>query len=330
MGKRKTRPSGHRRPAVNLSEQVELIGPELAQKYLDKCVRNRRVRKKLVERFAAAMKANHWKLTGESIKFNTKGELIDGQHRLRAIVESGKSIEIVVHRNVPDEAFMELDTGGMRSPGDLLKVAGYDYTHGVASAIRNVLSIYEIEAETVTPSSLAKKRVEPETLLEWAQTHGEALTDAVRLTMTREMKAICGPPALFAALYFIFSQANHKAAEEFFTILVEGLGFEHGRQDPVYQLRKNLLLIKDQKHKRRPNFYKAAITIKAWNAYQDRETIATLRYAESEGWPEINRRRSRLAERQAKKRRRRRSREAGRQQAAKKTRKKTKRTRKAA
>ena len=320
MGKKKTMKAASAR--TGFSERIEFIGPKLAEQYMAKCVKNRRIRKKLVDRFVLAMKSGHWKLTGESIKFNTKGELIDGQHRLKAVMESGETIEVVVHRNVPDEAFMELDTGGTRSPGDLLKVAGYDYTNGVASAIRNVLSIYEIEAGTTKPSSLAKKRVEPETLLEWAEGYGDTLTEAVRYTMSREMRAICGPPALFAALYFIFSQANRKGAEEFFEMLVEGLGFEHARQDPVYQLRKNLLLIKDQKHRRRPNFYKAALTIKAWNAFQDRDTITTLRYAESEAWPQINRRRSRLPEGQAKKRRRRRAREAARDEKAKKVKKK--------
>ena len=318
MGKQATSKRRKRRrrkhtPTEGFSSDAEFIDPEKAQEYLDQGVKNRRVRKKLVERFAAAMSAGHWKLTGESIKFNTKGEMVDGQHRLRAIIESGKTIEIVVDRNVPDEAFMELDTGGTRTPGDLLQVAGYDYTNGVASAIRNIISIYEIEAGSIGPVSLAKRRIPSETLLEWAEEYGEALTESVKLTMSREMRSVCGPPAMFGALRFIFTQANRKGAEEFFTMLIDGLGFEHARQDPVYQLRRHLLMMRDSKLKKRPNFYKAAITIKAWNAFQDRETITTLRYSEAEAWPEINRRRGRLAEGQAKKRRKRRAREAARE-----------------
>jgi len=297
--------------ATTFSSRVETIDPEKARRYLDMMGPNRKKRVRLRDRFTESMKAGHWKLTGESIKFNTKGELIDGQHRLEAVIESGKTIEILVCRNVPDEAFMELDTGGNRTPGDLLTVAGYDYTTNVASVIRYLTSIYEIEAGQIAPASLARKRVEPETLLEYAEEYSETLVEAVKKTMTRQARTVCSPPALFAALYYIFAEHNKKAADEFFDSLIDGIGFEKGRQDPIYQLHRLLLQFKQEKHRRRPNFYKAAIVIKAWNAYQDRDVVGSLRFSENESWPQINRRRSRLSEPQAEKRDEKRARAAG-------------------
>jgi len=284
----------------SFSAVVEEIGPLKARKYLALMGRNRRQRGRLKQRFMEAMAKGQWKLTGESIKFNTKGELIDGQHRLEAVIETGKSIQILVCRNVPDEAFMELDTGGTRTPSDLLTVAGYDYTSGVASAIRNLTSIYEIEGGDMAGSSLGRKRVDPETLLEYAKEHGEQLVEAVKKTMSKESKVVCGPPSLFAALYFIFSEHNKKGADAFFDSLIDGVGLE--RHGPVYELRKLLLQFRQDKHNKRPNFYKAAITIKAWNAFQNRASVHALRYSENETWPEINRRKSRLPEEIAKKR----------------------------
>lgn len=239
--RKKTRSRSQNTNGASFSAQVETIGPVKAQQYLDLMGRNRKKRGRLKQRFTDAMAAGHWKLTGEAIKFNTRGELIDGQHRLEAIIESGKSVQILVCRNVPDEAFMELDTGGTRTPGDLLTVAGYDYTNGVASAIRNITSIYEIEAQQIRPSSIARKRVEPEVLLEYAEEHSEGLVTAVKKTMTKQARTVCGPPALFAALYYIFAEHNKKAADQFFDTLIDGIGpegqgFELGRQDPIYQL----------------------------------------------------------------------------------------------
>lgn len=282
--------NGHSFTAV-----VENIGPALAKKYLASMGRNRRKRIRLKQRYVDAIAKGQWKLTGESIKFNTKGEFIDGQHRLEAIIETGKSIDILVCRNVPPEAFMELDTGGTRTPSDLLTVAGYDYTGGVASAIRNLTSIYEIESGNVAGSSLGRRRADPQTLLEYAEEYNKELVEAVKQTMSREAKVVCSPPSLFAALYFIFAEHNKKGTVEFFQSLIEGAEFEHGRQDPVYHLRKLLLQFKQEKHKKRPHFYKAAITIKAWNAFQNRAPLTSLRYSEVESWPEINRRRTRLA-----------------------------------
>lgn len=298
----------------------EMITPKIAERYLEALPEGqRRLRKAVVDRYAAAMKAGRWKLTGEAIKFDTHGNLIDGQHRLRAAVQSGATIKCEVQRNVPDDAFMELDTGATRSPGDLLKIAGYKYTNSVAAIIRHLTSIYEIEAGKYAPSSMAKRKCPPETLLEYAEAHGEALVEASKATLNKDAKQVCSPPALFGALYFVFAEYNRKGAKLFFQLLIHGMdeegnGFEHGRRDPVYQLRRFLLDLKTSKHKRRPNFYKAAMVIKAWNAFQERESVGTLRYSENEGWPEINRRRSRIRESVAKARDKKRSKEDARRE----------------
>ena len=294
---KKTRSSGAN--GVSFSAKVETIGAQTAKKYLATMGRNRLKRGRLKQRYQDAMRAGQWKLTGESIKFNTKGELIDGQHRLEAVIETGVEITILVCRNVPDDAFMELDTGGMRTPGDILTVQGYDYTSGVAAAIRNITSIYEIEGGAAG-STLGHKRVDPETLLEYAAQYRNELVEAVKATMTKEAKMVCRPPSLFASLYFIFAEHNKKGTAEFFTSLIDGTNLE--RHGPVYELRRLLLQFAADKHRKRPAFYKAAITIKAWNAYQTRRDVHSLRYSENEEWPEIDRRKSRVTLEVAKKR----------------------------
>jgi hypothetical protein len=288
--------------ARKIEAQMELIGPELAREYLDLQPRNRRQRRRHKDRLGTAMKKNQWKITGEAVKFNTRGELIDGQHRLEAIIETGKAVEILVVRNVPPEAFMELDTGANRTPADLLTVAGYDYTSGVASAIRHITSIYKVEAGTIAPGSLARERVDPETLLEYAESYSDALVEAVRKTMTRRAKTVLSPPSMFAALYYIFAEHNKKGADQFFETLIDGIGYEQGKKDPIYQLRTMLEKFKDEKHIRRTNFYKCALVIKAWNAFQNRDIISQLKYSEKESWPEINRRKTRVNEAAAAKR----------------------------
>ena len=288
---------------------VETIGPKKAQEYLDLMPHNRRQRRRVKDRYTKAMANGQWKLTGEAIKFNTRGELIDGQHRLEAIIITGKTIEILVCRNVPPEAFMELDTGANRTPADLLTVAGYNYTAGVASAIRHISSIFKVEAGKIAPGSLAHERVDPETLLEYAETFSGSLIEAVKKTMSKQAKTVLSPPSMYAALYYIFAEHNKKGADTFFEILIDGIGYERGRQDPIYHLHRHLAQFKNDKHKRRPNFYKCALTIKAWNAFQMRESMASLRFSENENWPEINRRKVRVQEAVAAKRDKKRERE---------------------
>jgi hypothetical protein len=286
-----------------IKTRIEKITPAKAEKYLALMGKNRRLRKRLVDRYTEAMKAGLWSLTGDPIRFNTKGELFDGQHRLQAVIQSGVSIETIVMRNVPDDAFMDIDTGGVRNPGDLLNLSGYSYANRVASAIRMASSILEIEAGHIKPSSFGRRRIPPQRLLEWAEAHNEELVRSARLMSNKVARIPCAPPALFAALHFLFSQYNPKGADQFFDMLIKGIGFEHGENDPVYQLRNMLIGFRSDKHRSRPAFYKAALAIKAWNAFQNRDYIGQLKYSENESWPEINRRKTRLSEAQAEKRR---------------------------
>jgi len=291
-------------PKTEQTLTIEKITPAIAERYLATMKNNRSVVANLVDRYTAEMSAGQWKVTGESIKFNTRGELIDGQHRLLACIRSGITIEVDVRRGILPEAFMNIDTGGRRTPGHLLQVAGFNYTNNIASTIRQACSLLEIDAKEVAPSSLGKKRIAPCLLLEWAEEHQEELTVAIRATSGRDARVVCAPPGLFAALYFLFAQHNPQGTKEFFEALIQGIGFETDSNDPVYMLRKSILALKASKAKR-GHHYLAAIVIKAWNAFQNRESIYQLKYVEgSEEWPEINRRTVRASADQAKPRRR--------------------------
>ena len=49
------------------------------------------------------MEAGNWQWNGESIKFAEDGTLLDGQHRLAAIAESGVTLPVLVVRGLPNE-----------------------------------------------------------------------------------------------------------------------------------------------------------------------------------------------------------------------------------
>jgi hypothetical protein len=93
------------------------ITPELARQWLERVrANNRRPAPTRLRDYAATMKAGLWNsLTGECIKFDTTGHILDGQHRLLAIIEAKRTIAMLVAWNVPPEAFHTLDQGWMRS-----------------------------------------------------------------------------------------------------------------------------------------------------------------------------------------------------------------------
>ncbi len=103
--------------------QVMDINPDLARYWLTLSDGNRSFRGNAIVRYAEDMKAGRWALTGDPIGFNTQGVLIQGHHRLRACVLSGVSFRSAVAIGLPDDAFMVMDSGVNRTPGDTLGLA---------------------------------------------------------------------------------------------------------------------------------------------------------------------------------------------------------------
>lgn len=118
------------------SFRVETITPELAKAYLEANTHNRPISRATVAEYADAIREGHWLFNGEAIKFDWNEQLVDGQHRLGAIVKAGKAISILVIRNLDPEAFKTLDTGRKRSGGDVMALRGVMYSGAMSSAYR--------------------------------------------------------------------------------------------------------------------------------------------------------------------------------------------------
>ena len=86
------------------------VTPELAAVYLEKNVSNRKLSRGQVLLISKQMQEGKWKKTGDTIKFSVTGRLLDGQHRLSAIVDSGVSQFLMVARGLDSNAFDVLDT----------------------------------------------------------------------------------------------------------------------------------------------------------------------------------------------------------------------------
>jgi hypothetical protein len=69
------------------------------------------------------MKEGRWQINGDTIRFSSK-RLLDGQHRLHAIIQSGVTIWALIVEELDDKIFDTIDTGRMRGPGDILSTFG--------------------------------------------------------------------------------------------------------------------------------------------------------------------------------------------------------------
>ena len=77
---------------------IEEISPEDAQKYIETMGRNRTVRSKKTNKYSQDMNNGKWELTHQGIAFDKNGRLIDGQHRMLAVIKSGTHQLFIVFR----------------------------------------------------------------------------------------------------------------------------------------------------------------------------------------------------------------------------------------
>lgn len=104
------------------SFDVEVITPAMAKDMLDTInVKNRKQRPAVIARYAAMMSNGEWKLSPEAIVIANTGRLLNGQHRLSAVVKSGVAVRFLVIRGTNEDVFEVLDRGAVRSTADALQ-----------------------------------------------------------------------------------------------------------------------------------------------------------------------------------------------------------------
>ena len=124
-------------PNKSWSVEVKLVTPSLAQGMLSYLHEDqRRIRVGHMSGLAAHMKAGRFEGI-DTIKLDQEGNVIDGQHRLTAIVESGEPQYLIIVSSVPQYIKQYLDQGAKRSEGDRLKMQfGLNPSTGVKTALK--------------------------------------------------------------------------------------------------------------------------------------------------------------------------------------------------
>lgn len=105
----------------NFIGRVVEITPELAKKWLAANKDNRHARPSHINNLAREIKNGKWTLTHQGIAFSSAGRLIDGQHRLEAIIAAGEPVFMAVFIGLDDNMFGALDRGIRRTLTDELR-----------------------------------------------------------------------------------------------------------------------------------------------------------------------------------------------------------------
>lgn len=275
-----TTPSPLAIPQPSFSEAditMEFITPDQAEMYLAKNISNRHLRPGHYKALASDMTAGRWQESHMGLAFDTDGNLIDGQHRLHAIIESDEPQWMIVVRNVPKAVQEVIDAGAARSAADALKLSNrVDSNHpAVAAAARIAILWSEDHHRTVRKNTNGARKVTNSEITEWVDEQiaidlagqTSVLTTVPEAAKWRTVSSLMSL-SVTSFVFLLFSDIDEDSYDNaltFFTNL-DDLNFT-GTDDPVRQLYLRLNDAKSTKESMRISEV-LWFVITAWNAFR--------------------------------------------------------------
>jgi hypothetical protein len=210
---------------------LETIDPQTAREMLATSAGNRSISKPRVDSLASAIAAGDWKPWASPIQFNTRGELINGHHRLTAVILANRAVQQCVVRHVPDDTIEAIDLGRARTLGDVLSMPTKHY---VASA-NELAAIVNKTALMLTGSPAP---LSPSAVTRYRQALGDDLVaSAMRWRRRAKDGRLPSPSAVAAALMFVYRTNGSDKSLQFCEQVSESVG---AAGDPAHTVARYL------------------------------------------------------------------------------------------
>lgn len=265
-------------PYDKATVEIEMITPEMAGSWLETQQRNRGLRDSRVLWLRGIIsRKGEWKLSDSCIVFDTKGRLINGQHRLTAIEEGTVAVPVVVLRGVPTEAQNIMDTSLQRSIGDALKQErNQSNVNALATGLRWIAQMNYIVASEGADVHYSNSGMVPTTpqLLAIFDECGEEVVDIVKWS-TKYRIGLKLRPGPMVPIVMMQRKLSMEDTQVFWDSLLTGADL--AKDSPLLLLRNALQ--NDARGfggKKMPTYRQAALICKAWNLWREGDTRQSL------------------------------------------------------
>lgn len=242
---------------------VETIGPDTAKEMLASNIDNRHIRRAVVDRYARDMKAHKWVENGAAISFAADGTLLDGQHRLAAIVRAGVAVRLLVVRGLPNSAQDSMDDLAKRTLADTFNFHGISNANSAAAIVRRVL-LWQNDARTNT-GKYQPTKAEALAAIREDQTLAVAINAAAQMR-----KRSIVSPSIIGLTWWLFWNIDQDDCEKFWSGLHSGADLSEN--SPIFIVREQISRY-NARAERVPETAYLAWVIKAWNHYRADKTL---------------------------------------------------------
>jgi len=229
---------------ANPTRETRKITPAQAKEMLKLNVRNRPLKRSVLLRYAESMRRDQWKHSPEPISFDWNNHLIDGRHRLEAIVLSGTTQVFDVSYGWDPDTFDVIGKGAPRGTDADLALLGYKNANHLQAVARRMTSYVRagyLNRSIVGTGSNgtvgAGLWVSPQEILDFVDAY-PPLTDSVQHALPLYQHRGMARPASISFAYALFSPF-FAGTLPFLQRAITGLNLKEG--DPAAHLHRRLI-----------------------------------------------------------------------------------------
>lgn len=250
------------------------VTPKLAADWLNDNTGNRNKRARRIATYARDMTHGNWLVTGDTIKFDTDGRLVDAQHRLEAIIASGTTQRMLVVRGLNPRVQDVLDTNLKRSASDALNFNNIGpHVHVIAAVARldKAWTTGKLRRVTLGRSGGALDDLTNSEVVQWADENPD-IHEASAFGQGN-CKTLLAAPSPLAFAVLLTGRVDPVAAKEFWTSTVDMR--TNGPGDPRHTLIRSL---KNDASTGRNAYQSVQLSyhFRAWNAWREGRKIRSL------------------------------------------------------
>jgi hypothetical protein len=266
----------------NLVAKATLITPSLAQNMLETSARtgfiNRNISQVMVRIYAQQMKKGEWILSNDAICIDNEGAIINGQHRLQAIILSGCSVMMLVCYGIDRNAFSKMDRVKRRTDADNLSVLGVANNKTIAPGLRTLATYLSKGVFHEGGHGL----IDAIHFFPLYEKYEAEFQQGVSFYQRQNVKRLTS--AACVCLAVIFLSIEQSKAASFFEGFIKGENL--ASKNPILALRRQLDMLMGKNQGQRFTT-SIALTIIAWNLFFNGEKRSTLRWINKEKVPVI-------------------------------------------
>lgn len=260
---------------------VVQITPDIAQALFDRNKRNRPFSKSTGERYAKIIEEGRWVLSSDAIALDWNGNLINGQHRLWAVMDTCVPSWFHINIDLDPAAFAVLDNGKMRNAGDVLSIDGYSHARLRAAVIRLLLAAKAGRLWT------NERRAENDEVAVAALGYDERMEACIRAAKQARKKSdgLLAESSIVFVLY-VYGRDHAEAIQDYVNRMASQLGFT-GEDDPAYVVLRTLQ--RDRANQTRMRFTEyLALVVKGAEKHIHGEPLRYARGSRVTAWPTIS------------------------------------------